>query len=162
MKARISESQLAADRLVRAIETSDDPPEDLLERIRVHKQQMYRDQAQLEELALEFRLPTENELLSRIDELIERIRPMRPDAKPLLQKLLKTVKAVPHQQFGGDKVVLIAQLTLHVWQVFPAWVQSRIDNGDEVFGTVSMSVELFNRSTGPAHGLRGSRSRTKV
>ncbi len=39
---------------------------------------MYRDQAQLEELALEFRLPTENELLSRIDELIERIRPMRP------------------------------------------------------------------------------------
>ena len=80
-------------------------------------------------------------------------------SKESLEALIGTIRAVPYQQFGCNKVVLRAQFQLRLATLLP--VNTRVALAtrynrpiEELFETIPMQVDLFPPSTGPQHGLK--------
>ena len=92
------------------------------------------------------------ELSTQIDEYSQRMQTFDRSVKTDLQQLVGTIAAVPHQQFGSNKVVLRGRFTFDPTKLFPARIRLalRQRHGDrlhellpEILQPVTISVDLF-------------------
>jgi len=133
----------------------------LAERIEVCEEKLARVSAELEDFDAEYNVCfTGKEFVGRIEEFDERLQRFERDVRSDLLQFVGTIEAVPHQQFGSDKVVLRGRFVFHPYELLPARVRLALQklHGDRLpdllpdcLQPVAISVDLFERSTGPEH-----------
>ncbi|MBW3595718.1 MAG: recombinase family protein [Planctomycetes bacterium] len=159
LRMRIDEHQHAIEKLAVAIETTDEPPEILVQRLAQREEDLAQVTAELDGLQSRVRVPTEAEIRNRIDEMKRLVAPMDRHANLVLRQMVMEIRAVPYRQFGGEKVVLRATFAVRIASVLPPAAYATLvarygeDFGD-AFGLVPCCVDLFNRSAGPKYGLK--------
>lgn len=153
------------DRLVHAIELGKQAPETLVARLEQCEEQRDRVVAKLEQLERKGKRslpPTREEIADRVGQILDALAKMGRSSRDPLKMLVGTIRAVPCQQFGGNKVVLRAKFELQLAAFLPprTRVALRTLGGSqsyEPFETIPMVVDLFEPSTGPKHGLAALR-----
>jgi DNA invertase Pin-like site-specific DNA recombinase len=158
LRSRIDEHNRALEKLAAAIEKTSQPLETLIQRIAQHEDDRAKAEAELEGLQSCLRMPTESEIIDRIDAMKRALAPMDRSANLVLRQLIPEIRAVPYRQFGSDKVALRATFAVTLAGVLPpavyvALVARYLQEFRETFGAISCCAELFDRSAGPKYGL---------
>ncbi len=159
--AKVRETEAVIRKLNDALEQADEPPESSLQRLLEREHELAELRADLEGLSAQddhARLPTRKEIEARIAELTTVLQKADRSVRDDLQALVGTIHAVPHIQFGGNKVVLRARFDLHLAALLPARTRAALAGAygkPEAWGVerIGMSVDLFEPSTGPRFGL---------
>ncbi|MBL8829735.1 MAG: hypothetical protein JNM18_22340 [Planctomycetaceae bacterium] len=144
-----------------ALEQVDEKPESCLQRLLERENELAEFRAELEGLSAQeghARLPTRKEIETRIAELTTVLDKADRSVRDDLHALIGTIHAVPHMQFGSNKVVLRARVELHLAALLPARTRAALAGAygkSEAWGfeRIEMSVDLFEPSTGPKYGL---------
>lgn len=153
--------EAAREQLLRAIELGKQTLEPLVTRLEECEEQRDRIVAKLEQLQRKGKRclpPTREEIADRLGQFLDALAKMDRTSRDPLKTLVGKIHAVPHQQFGSNKVVLRAKFALHLAALLPP--RTRVALGtlggssvDEQFEMIPMAVDLFEPSTGPKHGL---------
>lgn len=163
LQAEEAEHLRARDGLVAAIEQAKEPPAVLLERLQYREAQLARTRAEREWLdaqqAAPAAVPTREQLTVAIQETAGRLLAMDREAGELLRRLVGPIRAVPHQQFGSNLVVLRARFELQLAALLPdrtlACLRGKCKGpAAEQLHRTTISVDLFKRSAGPKHFAR--------
>ena len=166
---RLKESKVklekATKRLGRAIARSSKNSDVLLEMLETREDRLARVDARigfLEKKARRCAPPTRAEIENRLSEVIAAVERMDRTSRDEIKLLVGTIRAVPYQQFGSNKVVLRARFELRLAALLPArlrGVLAGICDGPvyKQFACIPMLVDLFERSAGPKHGLEALR-----
>lgn len=106
--------------------------------------------------------PTRGEIEERLAEIIAAVERMDRESQGELRLLVGEIAAVPHQQFGGNKVVLRARFELRLAAILPVRLRGLLTKSlegpvDQHFERIPMQVDLFTPSTGPQYGLEALR-----
>lgn len=151
------------ERLMAAVETTDDLPERLVEQMLSREAELAGIRADREHLVEESAaVLTERQVCESLEAFAAKLQQMDRGTASALQQIVGTIRAVPYQQFGSGKVVLMARFEIQIGRFLPYGVQSylRTLHGEEALtselGTIPIEVELFDRSPGPKHGLRAA------
>ncbi|MBN8625688.1 MAG: recombinase family protein [Planctomycetes bacterium] len=104
------------------------------------------------------RPPTRREIESRIAELLKLLATADRHSREALSSLVDAIDAIPHRQFGGDKVVLRARFEIRLAALLPARTRAALVGlhgklDDLGFERIAVMVDLFEPSTGPKYGL---------
>lgn len=107
---------------------------------------------------LNSRPPTRREIEERIALLVAKLSTVDRQSRDSLMLLVDTIDAVPHLQFGGNKVVLRARFEVRLAQLLPARTRAALVGlhgklDDLGFDRIVVTVDLFEPTTGPKHGL---------
>ena len=131
-------------------------------RIEQREEKLARVSAELEDIDVESNVClTGKDFTDRIEEFDERLQRFDRDVRDDLKQLVGTIEAVPHQQFGSDKVVLRGRFVFYPYELLPARVRLALKklHGDRLedllpdcLKPVAISVDLFEPSTEPKHG----------
>lgn len=163
-KLQTEEQQLIAsrNRLLDAIEQAKEPPAVLLERLAKREEDLARVRAEMDRLkaeqALPQQMPSRQQIADKIKEKAVQFLSMDRDIIPDLRRLVPVIRAVPHQQFGTNQVVLRAVFELNMVALLPDQMRSLLEGSayslnSAKFMTVPITVDLFERSAGPRYGL---------
>lgn len=163
-KLQSEEQQLmtSRNRLLDAIEQAKEPPAVLLERLAKREEDVARVRAEIDRLkaeqALPQQLPSRQQIANKIKEMATQILNMDRDVIPDLRRLAPVIRAVPHQQFGTNQVVLRAVFELRMVALLPDQMHSLLEGSacslnNTKYMTVPITVDLFERSAGPRYGL---------
>lgn len=146
-------------------ERAAEPPETVLARIESREIEVGQVRAELDGLAgrdVCFAPPTRQAMEERVESLIKQFQKMDRTVQEDLQCLVGTIRAVPYQQFGSNKVVLRARFQIRLWALLPfatrAALAARCDGSvAEQFESIPVLVDLFEPSTGPNYGQEALR-----
>jgi len=151
-------------KLAKAIESTDAPPETLVQMLQEREAELRRIRCQMEELTTKLNEkrppPTREELERSIREASEKLLTMDREAGVILRKLIDgKILAVPYQQFGSAKVVLRAHFRLQLAKILPddlhaSLIQGREAPCGELLPPIDMVVDLFEPTDVPAHAVR--------
>ena len=122
------------DRLVNAIESGDEAPQVLVQRLSECEAELAISRGELECLRAESTSASNRVTREQIEDVIERVKgqvlSFGRDVGGLLRSLIPNgIHAVPYQQFGSNKVVLRAEFELNLLSELPKNV-SRLWSGD--------------------------------
>ena len=137
----------------------------LVERLRHFEELRAGIDAEIERLRAErdvVVVPSYDELRQSILDRSRRIELMDRDARADLVDIVEEIRAVPFQQFGGNKVVLRAAIHLNLTGLLPWTVRSYIESLNEGSECVSVTtefqkliwVDLFNASNSPRYAMK--------
>lgn len=148
-------------RLSKAIVKRERPPEAIVEEIERREARLARTEASLASLQLqaaECVPPSRAEIEARIEHLRAALAVMDRKVRDELKLLTGTITSVPYHQFGSDKVVPRARFEVRLWGVLPIRTRAALLSmfGEDVkssFATIPQLIELYDRSSGPKHGL---------
>lgn len=149
------------DRLGAIIEKRKDTPSTLIDRLAKHEKEQLRVRKQLKQLKRRQQnqvLPDMRQLLERIEDVIRRIQPMDRESGSVLRQFVSSIRFVPYLQFGTNKVVLRARIECNLFLLFSYEVRGALQDicADEIeneFPSDTITVNLFEPSTGPKYGL---------
>jgi DNA invertase Pin-like site-specific DNA recombinase len=161
LKQKKTKLEAVRERLLHAIEHGKQTSETLVARLETHEERWERVCAKLERLKRKEKLclpPTREEIADRVGQILDSLAKMDRSSRDPLKTLVGTIRAVPCQQFGGNKVVLRAKFELHLAALLPPRTRVALgalggSQSHEPFETIPMVVDLFEPSTGPKHGL---------
>lgn len=168
-RARLQEKRVklkkACKRLGQAIAKSTKKSDTLLKTLEKFEDRLARTDALIESLkkkASRCAPPTRSEVDNRLGEIITAVERMDRTSRDEIKLLVGTIRAVPYQQFGSNKVVLRARFELRLAALLPARLRGVLAGVlDGPVHThcecIPMLVDLFARSTGPKHGLEALR-----
>src|SRR5205823_2192164 len=140
-----------------------EPVELLVARLRSRQQDVAQLGAELGRLEAQRTersvLPSREQVAQALAGLAPRLLEMDREAGPLLRRLVGPIRAVPHQQFGSDHVVLRAKFELRLVALLPEQLLARLKGARDdalvaPLWVVALSVDLFERSAGPRHYAR--------
>jgi hypothetical protein len=158
--ARAQEAELvrACRRLTVAIESGDEPPESLVKRLCEQEQDLPKVRAEIKKLEDRLdaptSLPNREQIEAKIADLSGKLLDMDRESGVLLRHLVTPIRAIPHQQFGSNLVVLRARFELRLVELL----------SDDIGGTLAsmldcelasrlrsipVIVDLFEPSAGP-------------
>jgi DNA invertase Pin-like site-specific DNA recombinase len=151
----------ALENLGKVAEEAREPPDVIVALLHKRQEELERVVAEQECLAREAALlatPTRAELVERIAQLIPLFTRMERSVQVELKTLVPRIEAVPCQQFGSNKVVLRARFELQLAGLLPLQTRATLAGVyggpiGERFGTIPITVDLFEPSTGPKFGL---------
>jgi DNA invertase Pin-like site-specific DNA recombinase len=152
------------DSLGRALEEAGDATASLVPRLTAREQELKVVQSRLEELKARAQErkppPTADDIVLHLESLQADLQADEGRAGVILRQLLGgPIRAIPHQQFGSDKVVLRAEFTLVLTRALPAEVAASLEsNSDSTTVDLPierplMLVELFRPSALARHAL---------
>lgn len=162
---RLQESKVklekATKRLGLAIARSSKNSDVLLEMLEIREDRLARVDVRigfLEKKARRCAPPTRAEIENRLSEVIAAVERMDHTSRDEIKLLVGTIRAVPCQQFGSNKVVLRARFELRLAALLPARLRGVLAGICDrpvykQFACIPMLVDLFERSAGPKHGL---------
>jgi hypothetical protein len=163
LRRRRSELKRQQENLLKLVMQSDNPPEFVIakaEEIQSQLDDLKLDEEQLEsQLSQAKSLPSRDEITSKFQEAAEQILSMEPSSGAFLEQILKgPIRAVPCQQFGSNKVVLRAEMTLQLAEFSRLGVVHLLPGKE---GLVVKSdgferdivVDLFEPSSVPQHAM---------
>ena len=151
-------------RVLDSIETSNEPPASLVDRLDQRTRELEDVRTAIAELratAANRRLSSPEEIRARIDECRSLLLDMEPRAANLLGQLIDgKIVVVPYQQFGSKKVVLRAHFKLKFVKFVPeeliAALKGATVAGAESVESVNMIVDLFEPTPVPRHALQAA------
>jgi len=157
--AEIKDGQMVCQRLLDAIEQGKEAAPILLERLAQRQKELACSKAELERLDTQpasTSPPTKREILEKIEAISKKLVAMDREAGVWLKELVSPIRAVPHQQFGGNKVVLRAKFELRLAALLPDQVLAALQGVCDGplanrLDTIPMTVDLFEPSSGPKH-----------
>lgn len=163
LKRRRSELKRQQDNLLKLVMQSDNPPEFVIEKAEEIQQQLDAlklDEQQLEsQLSQSRSLPSQDEIVDKLQEAARQILAMERSSGDVLERILKgPIRAVPCQQFGSNKVVLRAKLTLQLADFGKQGMPFQLSNEVEQQPDCSMLesdliVDLFEPSSAPRNAM---------
>lgn len=144
----------ALENLFDIAERGKDRKDSLVVRIEQREDELARVTAEIEELDESEIAPLSvKELATQIDDFGQRMQTFDRSAKTDLQQLVGMIAAVPHQQFGGNKIVLRGHFAFDPTKLLPARVRLMLRQRyadrlsellPEVLQPVTISVDLFD------------------
>ena len=148
------------DRLIAAIESSDEDVVELATLLGQRNRELNRIQCSIEELratSANCRPRSADEIRARIEQCSGELLGADPSVGSLLTQLIDgKITAVPYQQFGSNRVVLRAEFRLRLAMFLPANLLAALRGAvSEVGGLESMDmiVDLFEPTLVPRHAL---------
>lgn len=161
LNAEISELEQTIKALNDALERIDDAPASTVERLKQREQELAERKWELEGLCIEgesLKAPSRNEIEERILYFVGRLTNIDRHACDDMHALTGTIRAVPHRQFGSDKIVLRAKFIVRLGALLPARTRAAFaslydDPNWEHFEQIPLVINLFKPSTGPEHGI---------
>lgn len=160
LRRRETTLESAQQRLLAAIENDSDAPEVLTERLRARQSELDQVRANIEMIQANLVQrevpPTRETILEAACAMAGRMTALCREDRAVLQHLIGPVYAVPFQQFGSNLVVLRARFELRLLSLLPQQWRALFDGDPSgpllaTFASRILAVDLFRRSTGPAH-----------
>jgi hypothetical protein len=159
LEAQIREREKACQRLIDLAEQGAEAAPILLERLQQRRGELVVLRAKQEALTaqpLAGPPPTKEEILAKIEVIRGQLLAMDHEAGVELKRLVSPIRAVPYRQSGGNKVVLRAAFELRLAALLPEQILAALrgtSTGALAGGLhlIPMTVELFERSSGPEH-----------
>ena len=159
LAAKVKDGEAACQRLLNAIELGKEAPGLVVERLRQRQEEVVFAKAKLEQLdaqATSSIPPTREQIIEKIALMAKQLLAMDRETGVVLKRLVSPIRAVPHRQFGGNKVVLRAKFELRLAallpdQFLPALQGVHAEAGAGGFHVIPMTVDLFESSAGPKH-----------
>lgn len=161
LTAQADDLRRKRDRLVLAIESSDEPVASLVDHLTTRN----RELASVESLIAEMQSAVLNRVPPTVEQIAERIEACRAQlldmdrsVGSLLPQLIDgKIVAVPYQQFGSNKVVMRAEFKLSIAKFMPDGLLEALRSGEPplpaALESVDMLVDLFQPSLVPLHAL---------
>jgi hypothetical protein len=150
-------------RLGAAIELQDPPPMTLVEQLAEREQQLRLVKAKAEEVVAklkERRAPPNKEEVNRcLKSAAAELLDMDREAGVILAQLLDgPIRAVPHLQFGSNKVVLRAEFRIRLANLLPDQLRACLDDPEAVpvnptLESIGITVDLFNQGSAVKHAM---------
>lgn len=148
-----------------ALEAGGSTMESLLPRLAAREQELKVVQSRLAELAARARdrkpPPTADDIMLHLESLQADLHAGEGRAGVILRQLLDgPIRAVPHQQFGSNKVVLRAEFTLDLTRALPSVIADSIESdpdttrADLPIERRPMLVNLFRPSALARHAVK--------
>jgi DNA invertase Pin-like site-specific DNA recombinase len=157
LQATQARLQLACKQLLDVIEKAEEPSALLAARLRERERELAVVGSELERLKAQHvdpaTLPTKEQIAETIQEMAGQLLEMNRDTGDLLRRLVSPIRAVPHQVFGGNLVVLRAKFQLRLAALLPEQFCSLLDGAREVpvadgVHAIPLSVDMFEPSAG--------------
>jgi DNA invertase Pin-like site-specific DNA recombinase len=134
----------------------------LLREYEAERDDLRCDIEQLRESSSQHVVPTRHALHEDLSQRRALIREMTRESRRHIEPLVESLRFVPYQQFGSDKVVLRAEVDLNLWHALPyvmrAKAQAVLADGVENFDLTSLRVscviDLFQPSTVPGFAMQ--------
>lgn len=161
LRSQIAELELKVKSLNDALESAPEQIESTVLRLAKREEELAEARGELEGLSqddVNKRPPTRREIEERISRLVAELSTVDRQSRDTLLQLVDTIDAVPHLQFGGNKVVLRARFGVRLAQLLPARTRAALaglhGKLDELgFERIAVTVDLFEPTTGPQYGL---------
>jgi DNA invertase Pin-like site-specific DNA recombinase len=163
LQAKQARLHLSCKLLLDAIEKAEEPSALLAARLRDRERELAVVSSDLERLKAQHvdpaTLPAKEQIVEKIHELAGRLLEMDRDTGDLLRRLASPIRAVPHQVFDGNLVVLRAKFNLRLPALLPEQFRSLLDGAHagpltDGMHVIPLSVDLFEPSAGPRHFVR--------
>ena len=149
LRARKRELLLALERLNDSIESAKQPADSTQKRIEQREEQLARAVAELEHIERQDALkslPKRKQIEKRIDHVVQEIQKMDRSTQAELQLLVGTIRAIPCQQFGSNKVVLRTKFELQLAALLPAQTRAALAgmlDGPNTLAASPLSTSFF-------------------
>ncbi|MEI7687792.1 MAG: recombinase family protein, partial [Planctomycetota bacterium] len=144
-------------------EAQDKAPKILVERLAASEDEKAVAEAELQRLedlkSAPTKIPTADDIRELLNKEIARLSKMDREANVVLRRLAPRIKAVPYEQFGGNKVVLRARFFLNPNMLLPSEVlvyfeKGLVEGNQMLAASKPMLVNLFEPSVGPREFAR--------
>jgi len=161
IKELSDERQKKIQRLLKLIENSDNPPQAVLDQIQEHERRLRKlgsKLARLERLESGAMIPNREEIENRVRRVRDDLDGDVQTASVALRKIIRRIDVIPFRQFGTNQVVTRARIVVDLAGLLSNEFRSvlsefRGESIEDEFAPVTVMIDLFRPSTGPAYGL---------
>lgn len=164
VEKRLQALKTEENRLVKVITQTDDPPDSLTAELKRKESEAAELLTEIQSLEYRLRaestLPSSSELLAHVQDVAAQLSLDDRTAGSMLRTLLVgPIRAIPCQQFGGNKIVLRAEMTLNLVELLPEQLRLQTRDQRPIERTPNLvlrqiTVDLFEPTNAPRCALQ--------